>query len=94
MTLSEELLRQIDEQIGSSGSRSGFLEEAVRLRLRDIRRAERGARDIAIYERLANEKALNREIEDNLDLQEDLWNEENCTESLEPLVTHEITESS
>lgn len=94
VTLSEDVLREIDELLGTPGKRSEFLEEAVRARLREIRRTARGARDIAIYERLASDEEFHRDVEENLELQEDLWNAENCTESLDPLETHEAIGSS
>lgn len=94
VTLSEELLESLQERLGPKGNRSEFIEEAIRHRLRDLRRAERDARDAVIYERMANDPELRKEILDNLDLQEELWNAENCTESLDPLGIPAATGSS
>lgn len=66
VSLSEDILREVDERIGSAGNRSEFLEEAVRIRLRDIRRAERNAKDAAIYARMAADPEMQREAEENL----------------------------
>lgn len=61
VSLSEELLTAIAETLGEGGNRSDFIEKAVRRRIREIRRAERNARDREIYERLADDPEYQRE---------------------------------
>jgi len=73
VTLSEDVLQRLQEQLGPGGNRSEFIEEAVRQRLRDIRRAERDARDRAIYERMAADAQIQAEVLDNLELAVPWW---------------------
>lgn len=94
VTRSEDVPKQLDDVLGRGGNRSEFIEESLRLRLRDLRRAKRNARDAAICARMAADPEVPREHEEMLEFQEDLWNEETCTESLSPLETREATESS
>lgn len=63
VSLSEELLRQLDEIVGEGGNRSQFIEAALKQRLREIRRAERNARDAAIYASLTPEQIAEHEKE-------------------------------
>lgn len=73
VTLSEDVLQRLREQLGPGGNRLEFIEEAVRQRLRDIRRAERDARDRAIYERMAADAQIQAEVLDNLELAVPWW---------------------
>jgi len=65
ITLSREALTGIDQMAGSKQTRSAFIEEAVRLLLRNRKKAERRAHDLAILSRCAHE--LNRQAEDGLE---------------------------
>ncbi len=64
VTLSPDVLNGIDRLAGSKQSRSAFIEEVLRQYLRERRKAERGARDLAILNKLADE--MNAEAEDVL----------------------------
>ncbi len=61
ITLSQEVLAAIDKL---HPNRSEFLEKAARSYLRALRRAERDARDRALYEKYAEE--LNRQALESL----------------------------
>ncbi|MFZ0734746.1 MAG: hypothetical protein WAM79_20685 [Candidatus Sulfotelmatobacter sp.] len=65
VTLSPEALSEIDRLAGSKGSRSAVIDDAFRQRRRDRIRAERGARDLAILNKFANE--LNVDALDGLE---------------------------
>ena len=67
ITLSKDLLAQLDRLAGSRHSRSAFIERILRKFLRDRRRAALHARDLVRINRAA--KRLNREAEDVLDYQ-------------------------
>jgi metal-responsive CopG/Arc/MetJ family transcriptional regulator len=67
VTLSREVLTGIDRLAGSKQSRSAFIEAVLAQYLRDRARAERGARDLAIINR--NAEQLNREALDALEYQ-------------------------
>lgn len=67
VTLSEEVLAQIDRLAGSKQSRSAFIESVLRRFLRDRRKAALHARDLARINRAADH--LNREAADVLDYQ-------------------------
>lgn len=69
VSLSDDLLRQIDGEIGEHGNRSEFIERALKRYFRLQRRAERNAHDAAIYEKYADE--LNAETEEVLADQDD-----------------------
>jgi Arc/MetJ-type ribon-helix-helix transcriptional regulator len=64
VSLSAELLAAIDEAVGTGGNRSEFIEKALRRQLREIRRAERNARDSEIYARLASDPQHQGEVEE------------------------------
>jgi hypothetical protein len=70
ITLSEETLRAIDRYAGKKSNRSRVIEEAVRYFLAGRARAARDARDLELIDRHA--AALNQELADALDYQEDL----------------------
>jgi metal-responsive CopG/Arc/MetJ family transcriptional regulator len=67
VTLSPEALHGIDELAGAKRSRSAVLDEIVLRYMRERKKAQRRARDIAILNRYADE--LNRNAEDGLDEQ-------------------------
>ena len=67
ITLSEDLVLQLDELVSEHGSRSAVLEEALREFLDHRKRRERNARDLRILN--ANADSLNREAEDVLEYQ-------------------------
>jgi metal-responsive CopG/Arc/MetJ family transcriptional regulator len=67
ITLSKELLKEIDTVISRSGNRSVFIEEAVRAYLDGKKRQARDHKDAEIIKRSAG--ALNKEAEDILSYQ-------------------------
>jgi metal-responsive CopG/Arc/MetJ family transcriptional regulator len=62
VSLSEDLLAAIAETLGEGGNRSEFIEKAVRRRIREIRRAERNARDREIYASLTPEQIAESDV--------------------------------
>lgn len=64
VTLSPEVLNGIDRLAGSKRSRSAFIEDVLRQYLRERVKKERGARDLAILNKFAEE--MNAEAEDVL----------------------------
>ncbi|HEY6370402.1 MAG TPA: ribbon-helix-helix protein, CopG family [Candidatus Sulfotelmatobacter sp.] len=64
VTLSPEVLTGIDRLAGSKRSRSAFIEDVLRQYLRERVQKERGARDLAILNKFADE--MNAEAEDVL----------------------------
>ncbi len=69
VTLSDDVLCQIDREIGEHGNRSQFIEKAVKRYFRLQRKAERDAHDAAIYRKFADR--MNDEAADLLDYQMD-----------------------
>ena len=69
ITLSEDLLAQLSAHLGPQGNRSEFVEEAIRVRLREQEREAKARLDAAIPDR--NADALNAEAEDVLSYQAD-----------------------
>jgi len=67
VTLSEDLLVQVDRLLGGRGSRSALLEQALREFLANRQRRRQDARDLEILNTHANE--LNREAFDVLEYQ-------------------------
>ena len=70
ITLSEELVAEIDKLSEHYGNRSAFVEQAVRAFLADGARRARDASDLAILNRRAD--ALNAEARDVLGYQVDV----------------------
>ena len=70
ITLSEELITVMDQYQNRYKTRSQFVEVAVQSFVRQLRRAERDAHDIAIINK--NAARLNREMADVLSYQADL----------------------
>jgi len=67
ITLSKDVLQQLDRLAGSKASRSSLIERILRCYLRDRRRAALHARDLARINASADQ--LNAEAEDVLDYQ-------------------------
>lgn len=65
VTLSEEVLEEVDRRV-SLGGRSLFIEAALKERLLSLRRAESEARDVEIYNRLADDPENQREFEETM----------------------------
>lgn len=70
VTLSEELIRQIDTQVDRYGNRSAFIEQAVRHFLAAEEQRYRDAQDLEILN--ARAESLNEEAMDVLSYQVDL----------------------
>jgi len=67
ITLSEDLLRQLDRYAGAPGSRSAYIERVLRRHLRQRAKKAEDKRDL---ERLnASAERLNREMADVLEVQ-------------------------
>jgi metal-responsive CopG/Arc/MetJ family transcriptional regulator len=71
ITLSMQLLVQIDRMIGEGGSRSAFIEKVLRDHLRDEEREAAGQRDLELINEAADR--LSAEMEDVLQDQEALY---------------------
>ena len=67
VTLSSDVLVDIDRLAGSKGSRSAFIEDVLRQFLRGQKKAERRERDLAILTKYARE--MNEDAEEGLDEQ-------------------------
>ena len=67
ITLSEDLLKEIDRLSGEHKNRSDFIEKALLAAVREVGRTRQDARDLDILNR--NAEALNREAEDVLNFQ-------------------------
>jgi metal-responsive CopG/Arc/MetJ family transcriptional regulator len=65
ITLSTEVLTGIDRVVGSTQSRSAYIESVLREHFRQKARVQRDARDLAIINR--NAVSLNRDAEDGLE---------------------------
>jgi metal-responsive CopG/Arc/MetJ family transcriptional regulator len=70
ITLSEEVLREIDQISGESRNRSAFIENAIQDYLKKRAKKISADRDLEILNR--NSKRLNREAEDVLSFQVEL----------------------
>ncbi len=70
ITLSEELLKEVDRYLGRSGNRSAFFEEAIQGHLAHKAHQIREAKDLDILNQQAD--VLNREVKDVLSYQADL----------------------
>jgi metal-responsive CopG/Arc/MetJ family transcriptional regulator len=64
ITLSSDIMDEIDRNTGSAASRSAFIENVLREHFRDKVRAALNARDVELIN--ANADYLNREMEDVL----------------------------
>ena len=74
ITLSRDVLKDIDRLAGSKYSRSAIIERAVRSYLKERERAFIYARDLEILNRAADR--LNAEAEETLEYQADPWRPE------------------
>ena len=70
ITLSEDLLKAIDEYTGEYKNRSEFIEKAIQSFIRQLIRIQQDARDLEIINQRAD--YLNREAADVLTYQVDL----------------------
>ena len=70
VTLSEDVLEEVDSAVEESGNRSAFIEEAVREHLDRLRKKARDEKDLYILNEQADE--LNEEALDVLSYQVDL----------------------
>ncbi len=70
ITLSEDLLKAIDEYTGEYKNRSEFIEKAIQSFIRQLIRRQQDARDLEIINQRAD--YLNREAADVLTYQVDL----------------------
>jgi metal-responsive CopG/Arc/MetJ family transcriptional regulator len=70
ITISDELLRLIDENVEGDNRRSAFIEEAVKAYLEVLRRHKRDRKDLEIINRLSDK--LNSEATDVLDFQKEV----------------------
>jgi metal-responsive CopG/Arc/MetJ family transcriptional regulator len=70
ITISDELLRLIDENVEGDNRRSAFIEEAVKAYLEVLKRHKRDRRDLEIINRLSDK--LNSEAKDVLDFQKEM----------------------
>jgi metal-responsive CopG/Arc/MetJ family transcriptional regulator len=71
ITLSTDLLSEIDRMIGSDGSRSAFIEKVLNDHFRNVERQAIHQRDFELIN--ANADYLNREMEDVLRYQADIF---------------------
>jgi metal-responsive CopG/Arc/MetJ family transcriptional regulator len=70
ITISDELLRLIDENVEGDNRRSAFIEEAVKAYLEVLKRHKRDRKDLEIINRLSDK--LNSEATDVLDFQREM----------------------
>jgi metal-responsive CopG/Arc/MetJ family transcriptional regulator len=71
ITLSSALLAELDRQIGPTGSRSVFIEKVLQDHFRDLKWHALQQRDLELIN--ANADSINREMEDVLRDQADLF---------------------
>ena len=67
ITISKNLIKEIDSAISKSGNRSLFIEEAIKSHLKNRKRIARSQKDIEIINSSSDE--LNKEAEDTLSYQ-------------------------
>ena len=67
VTLSEEILARIEENLDQSGNRSQFIETAVLYYLKQCQKSLRDTQDLSILNK--NHIHLNREAEETLEFQ-------------------------
>jgi metal-responsive CopG/Arc/MetJ family transcriptional regulator len=70
ITISDELLRLIDENVEGDNRRSAFIEEAVKAYLEVLKRHKRDRKDLGIINRLSEK--LNSEAIDVLEFQKEI----------------------
>ncbi len=64
VTLSPEILKQIDAEVGESSNRSQFIEQILTKYFRQQRRDARNAKDAAIYASLTPEQLADADVLD------------------------------
>lgn len=69
VSLSDDLLRRIDERVGEPRRRSGFIEKAVRDHLRRLERDEQEEQEIERLNRLAADPRHQQELREILEMQ-------------------------
>jgi len=74
ITIPADVLLEIDRQIGPAGSRSAFIEKVLHDRIRDLERRAINQRDMELIN--ANADYLNKEAEDVLRYQADIFADE------------------
>lgn len=74
ITLSTDLLLEIDRQIGSAGSRSVFIEKVLHAHIRDLEPRAIHQRDLELID--ANSDYLNKEAEEVMQDQADIFSDE------------------
>ncbi len=67
ITLSDDVVRELEERAGSGASRSAYIERVLRRHFRNLRRAEEQAQDLDRLNAAADR--LNAEAEDVLEYQ-------------------------
>jgi metal-responsive CopG/Arc/MetJ family transcriptional regulator len=70
VTLSDNLLKEVDKLLGKSGNRSVFIENALEYYLEMKRRKKRDKKDLDLINK--NHTSLNKEAEDVLEYQVNL----------------------
>jgi metal-responsive CopG/Arc/MetJ family transcriptional regulator len=70
ITISDELLRLIDQNVEGDNRRSAFIEKAVKAYLEVLKRHKRDRKDLEIINRLSDK--LNSEANEVLDFQKDV----------------------
>jgi hypothetical protein len=71
ITISSDVLLEIDQQVGPAGSRSGLIEKVLSDHFRDLERQAIHRQDVELIN--ANAESLNREAEDVLRYQADIF---------------------
>jgi len=64
LSLSGDVLAELDLAIGPEGNRSAFVETLIKRYFRDLRRAERDRRDAEIYARMARDPDFESDVLD------------------------------
>ena len=67
ITLSDDVLEELDRVAGAGGSRSAFIERVLRSHFRRLERLEQEAKDIELIDSVADD--LNSEMAEVLELQ-------------------------
>ena len=64
LSLSKDVLAELDTAVGPEGNRSAFIETLIRRYFRDLRRAERDRHDAEIYARIAGNPDFESDVLD------------------------------
>lgn len=76
VSLSDDLLRRIDERVGEPRRRSDFIEKAVRDHLRRLEREEDEEAEIERLNRIASDPQHQQELNEVLEMQADWTNDD------------------